>query len=487
MTNAPVTGKASVVMNMAKNAKNIQKGSSSDSFSQVLDKNKPTSQQDISETKYESVARTGTQVENSGKKVLKEQKPQSLETSEQDNVTEIPQEIPQEAVEEAAQKIVEAVAKQMGMTTEEVMNALQNLELTPMDLLSKDNLANLLIALNPGSDMMSMLTNETMYDAFTQLTKIVETTVEELKNTFSLTDEEFAALLAESKKAAGLEDGKLNGNDTKFQQIDSDKLLENDKAPIKEEFMAEKDKMAPIVTDKAAMTENAVKNNVGEDAQTAKVEVMDKVDSQGEKTQKEFTGQDTSDEKNAKEDGTSNQQPLFQTVANRSGQVQEMPAEAQNLKQTADTESIMKQIMDYMKIQVKADLTQMEIQLHPSSLGNINVQISSKEGVITAQFTAQNEGVKAALESQIVQLKENLSEQGLKVEAVEVTVASHQFERQMEQGQQDNSQTADTKKKGVRRINLDELGDLEEEPLGEADKITADMMEKNGNTVDYMV
>ena len=63
----------------------------------------------------------------------------------------------------------------------------------------------------------------------------------------------------------------------------------------------------------------------------------------------------------------------------------------------------------------------------PASLGSVNVQIAAKDGVITAQFTAQNETVKAAIESQLVQLRTQFEEQGIKVDAVEVTVANYRW------------------------------------------------------------
>ena len=72
--------------------------------------------------------------------------------------------------------------------------------------------------------------------------------------------------------------------------------------------------------------------------------------------------------------------------------------------QTTDTQDIMRQIMDYMKVSVKADSSDLEMQLHPQSLGTLHVQVASKNGVVTANFITQNETVKAALESQMVQL-----------------------------------------------------------------------------------
>ncbi|MDD6202522.1 MAG: flagellar hook-length control protein FliK, partial [Lachnospiraceae bacterium] len=135
---------------------------------------------------------------------------------------------------------------------------------------------------------------------------------------------------------------------------------------------------------------------------------------------------------------------------------------------------------------MKEDMTQMELQLHPASLGNVRVQVAAKDGVITASFTTQNEQVKAALESQIVVLKENFEQQGIKVEAVEVTVASHAFERNLDSNENSSKDQMTEKKKAVRRINLSNVtDDFEEEGLLEEEKIVADMMRQNGNTVDY--
>ena len=87
----------------------------------------------------------------------------------------------------------------------------------------------------------------------------------------------------------------------------------------------------------------------------------------------------------------------------------------------------------------------------------------------------------------MVQLKENFAEQGVKVEAIEVTVQTHQFEQNLEQGRGNNSNTANETgagRKRTRRINLN-TAFAEEEPQTEEDRIAADMMSANGNTVDF--
>ena len=76
---------------------------------------------------------------------------------------------------------------------------------------------------------------------------------------------------------------------------------------------------------------------------------------------------------------------------------------------------------------------------------------------------------------------------GVKVEAIEVTVQTHQFEQNLEQGRGNNSNTANETgagRKRTRRINLN-AAFAEEEPQTEEDRIAADMMSANGNTVDF--
>ena len=153
---------------------------------------------------------------------------------------------------------------------------------------------------------------------------------------------------------------------------------------------------------------------------------------------------------------------------------------------TADTSDIMNQVTEYMKLEARPDMTELELRLHPESLGTLHIHLSAKEGVVTAQFTAENEAVRNVLEAQAIQLKENLNEQGVKVEAVEVTIASHGFERSFAENGEDGGQYEEPKKRGTRRIQLNDGVSLDEMDLSDEERIAAEMMEQNGNTVDYM-
>ena len=96
----------------------------------------------------------------------------------------------------------------------------------------------------------------------------------------------------------------------------------------------------------------------------------------------------------------------------------------------------------------------------------------------------QNESVKAALESQIAELKDNLKEQGIRVEAVEVSVDTKGFESNLWQGQE-RQESYEGNKKSPRRINLNQLDALFEEEASEEELLNARVMQMNGSTVDY--
>ena len=147
------------------------------------------------------------------------------------------------------------------------------------------------------------------------------------------------------------------------------------------------------------------------------------------------------------------------------------------------TSRIMEQVMDNVKVMSADGLSSMEMQLEPENLGKLNIHVVAKNGVVTAQITAQNEAVKNALESQVAVLKENLNKQEIKVEDVEVTVASHAFEQGM-----GNNDSSGNQRQNKRRfnssqestvLNENELKSIKEELLEEA------MREKQGSTVSY--
>nr|MCR5619832.1 flagellar hook-length control protein FliK [Lachnospiraceae bacterium] len=164
------------------------------------------------------------------------------------------------------------------------------------------------------------------------------------------------------------------------------------------------------------------------------------------------------------------------------------PAPEAPVSYTDNTREIADQILENMKTVTDGDYSDVEMQLHPASLGTLHIHVTNNAGVITASFVTENEAVRAAVESQMVRLAEQFEAQGIKVEAVEVTVASHGFEGNLDRGA---GQAADESRSGrggrrTRRIDLSGDDDeLDTSGMDDEKRIAAEMMAANGNKVDY--
>ena len=69
------------------------------------------------------------------------------------------------------------------------------------------------------------------------------------------------------------------------------------------------------------------------------------------------------------------------------------------------------------------------------------------------------------------------------MEAVEVMVGSHEFERNLSDSERRN-EDQQTRSRAVRRLNLDAEDETE---LEDEDILRQDIMRQNGNTIDYTV
>lgn len=380
-----------------------------------------------------------------------------------------------DAVEEAAKKVVKEVADALDVSEEEVEAAMEALGLTAVNLLDQSKLTQLMLNLSGETDVFALTTNEGLYADIMEVVGMVSDELAAVKENFGLSDEQMQECMEQLAQQQAKE-GSVEEITPVFDGADGEVLAEQKERPEK-----------AVVT----ITKNGeeIKAVVETDAKTGAAAITQESSplteqNTGEKMMQN-EGKEGQNEQGAK-DMTQSSNLLLQNVA----QGQEMPQVQANTElplADAQVRDLMDQIMDYMKIQVKADTTSLEMQLHPESLGTLNIHIAAKDGILTAQFTAQNEAVKNAIEGQLASLQQSLNDQGIKVEAVEVNVAAQHFDRNMEQGQNGNgSSSEEAKKKNARRINLRDLESVEEEELEEAEKLAVDMMARNGNSVDYL-
>lgn len=154
----------------------------------------------------------------------------------------------------------------------------------------------------------------------------------------------------------------------------------------------------------------------------------------------------------------------------------------QSIAETSDepqAAQVVRQIIEQIQVRSREDMTSMELQLTPESLGKVNLSVAAKNGVVTAQIATETLAAKEAVEAQISLLKESLNNQGIEIEAVDVVVASHQFESHSEQS---NSNGQADGQSGRRRFN--DLSGAEDEQKEEAFVLARDIMMSNGNQMD---
>ena len=337
------------------------------------------------------------------------------------------------------QQILQQITEQLGVSPEEVLQAMDALGISAEDL--SQNMAALLSELT-GTDQMAVLTDESLYTQVSDLANAVEQTIEELADTLGMDKEQLTTLLQDSVKE-----------------------------PEEPVIVAEQESAAPV-TD---MQQESIGDQEVQTATTTDIEAEQP--------------------RETKRDEKGNMQQQMQDMQKPAENLQQTQGSAIAAEQTTErfdlqrTQKIIDQIADYVKIHSSEKLTSMEIALNPASLGSVNLHVSSKGGVISAQLYAQDEAVRAALESQVAALKESLEAQGMKVDAIEITEHSHQLEQNLDQngGQKESAEAQ--KKSGRRLLNLDELPEEEayEEEMTQAEKLQIEMMRMGGNKLNFQV
>lgn len=83
---------------------------------------------------------------------------------------------------------------------------------------------------------------------------------------------------------------------------------------------------------------------------------------------------------------------------------------------------VLKQVTEEIKLNVKKDISTLEMKLEPETLGKVTLRIALEKGVLNIKVLAEDDKVKETLENNIEELKSVLEEQGLSVDNLEVSV-----------------------------------------------------------------
>ena len=396
-----------------------------------------------------------------------------------------------EEISEITNQIVDKIKSEFEVTDEEIEEAMEVLGLTIADLTKPAELRNLLMELTGTSDSIELLTNVELYDSVKEVTDFASNLFTEVAKDFSLSTEQLTEMInTESFEEA------LNEVDVSVKTNEAETEAD---AEVVSEVTVDKTTDAALAfenSDKANANETKpVESNNSNESEEVPIDTEKKAPDKIEKPESfaqsnlmndEAMNERSENRKSFNFDSSKNQEFTFnqtQAVTNQTvNTVGDIVETVTSYTTGTDTDNIMRQVTDYVKVHISDDVTKMEIELHPASLGTVNMQINSQNGQITAHLTVQNELVKSVLETQMIKLQETFDEQGTKVSAIEVTVAEYSLNSQSDNNysEERNGRNYGSKKKG---INLNEIGSLDE--LDEEEQLEAKVMEMNGSSVNY--
>lgn len=385
-------------------------------------------------------------------------------------------------IKEYSKKIKDALLSALDISEEDLESAMELLGMNYLDCLDKNNLAQLLMTITGNTDISVLITDETLYQKFNDVLTMMDGMKETILSDMGLTEEELAILQQKLKQL------NLSANDTTM-DVHVDDTMHTQSFDQTQQVESVKETIITNITDSKDSSVSQEKSiaNVSNNFSDEK----SNIDS--------FTTQSKEDKNQQQNEQSDDLSDLFEEESNTASNLQKFAPRQEavidnlteevviNEKTAVDTESILRQIQNHFRVSTTLDNTKMEFQLNPENLGKLTIQLASKDGMITAQITTQNTVVKEVIESQILQLRENMNNQGLKVEAVEVTVESHEFERNLEQGSSNTNQEQyeQQQKKTRRLINFNDPETLED--LSEEETLIANMMIGDGNSLNYTV
>lgn len=344
-------------------------------------------------------------------------------------------------------ELKQAVMDTLGIDEEELEKILEQIGADVLGLMQSQILQQLVVAVEGNNDPAVLLTSESAMNDFKTLIAKAEEIMADVPS-------ETESLLTEARTDAA-----------DFEKLFADGKMQG---------------------------EEVLKESAEEASDSTKTKVRTVSDDEGEADFSFETVREGSEAAKTKENLANGRSGSHDTAAGQKGMAEQFlnlvtkaagdeEAAFGQLSRAEQVRNVAEQILEKVRVVVGDAQSSIEISLTPESLGKVTLNLVSKQGALTAHFTAENQIAKEAIESQIVVLRENLENQGLKVEAIEVAVSNFDF-MQNGGGTADQSAQENRQRRG-RGVTFEEA--VQAESMTEAEAIAADMMERSGNQVDY--
>lgn len=381
------------------------------------------------------------------------------------------------SVENVANEITNEITNEvrdiLGVDDETMANAMTALGFSALDLLDTSNLAKLVLTINGSSEFTDLLTDENMMNQLNSLIDVVENiNWEELTG---MSKEDFATALANSMQQSDIEDENLmttvsDGETFSVVQEDTPDRQVNVQTDVSDNITDAKQDVTVVVEKNqseaepgSAQTDSDAGKNMSEEIAESTLPDDDAVSSRQTNVQNNFI------------------QNMEQAAVNVE-QTQSARPDTVRMQQMVD---IVNQVVEKIKVSLGTESTSMEMQLNPEHLGKVLLNVSSKNGMMTAVFSVQSEEAKAALESQMFTLRENLELRELKVDAVEVNVSDFDFSRSDQAMDGGQSKADDGNGKQMKFDFGDDSSDESAISNEEKEAVRKQVMRDNGSQIDF--
>ena len=464
----------------------VQKNSSSNSFDNYLS----TSQK----SNGAAASKTASKTQSNNVKVANQSKAKSASDKVSDvNSGNSVNSLNQKSIDKVNEKIADEVKDVLGIDDDTFANAMTSLGLSPLDLLESNNLAKLVLFVNGSSDFTDLLTDENMMNQLNELSDILGNLNWEDLTGMSKSDflEEVEDFNAKSQTGSDVfkEDAPALAQEIAVDAADSGNTSENVSA--EEESATNTNNVS--TEKKSVQGETTV--NTSDNSSDTKVEVSVTKSEESSSQQSSYSSQSEDDMSEVTHDQTISEDDV--TTDNqhtvRNDFIQNLNQAVNDTVQVAKPESvrmqqmvdIVNQVVEKIKVSIGTESTSMEMQLNPEHLGKLLLNVSSKNGVMTAVFSVQSEEAKAALESQMYTLRENLELRELKVDAVEVNVSDFDFSHSDQQTMNGDQSKADNGNGRQMKFEFDDESSEEAVSNEEKEAVRKQVMRDNGSQIDF--
>lgn len=436
--------------------------------------------------------------------------PNNETTSQQMSTKDVDETI--EKVDQFISEVKQVLSEEMDVSDEEIKEAMEILGLDMIDLTLPENVTKLLGVLE-GDENVSLILNDTVSNVLNEIQPLISNLFEdmdvtgtsELKNLLMEND---LVVTYEGLEKAPIDLGpngevigvKLSPDEMISSQVlNTDPLIQDESnqtplTPTENETPVEV--KAPLVSEETKVKAE-LENFDFEEVQEMEVEKK-VVDAPSTQQNSEGFYQNQNGKKNGfafETNVVNNTSVQYSTNVTQDSTISfaNVVEESTTSYTSIDVEDIMNQIVTQTRTQVSDTLTSMELELHPASLGKMYLQVTENNGSITAKLYTENQDVKAAMETQMAILKETWNQQGMKVNAIEISVGTREFEEQLdaqanatfENGSSSfNGSSEEEPAKRNRNLSLTGLEELPED-MTEEERLTVNMMKDLGNSINF--